>query len=57
MTDNDKTREELSEKLAEAVGDSNILVISDPEKVKKYLLEHGDDSYDAMKQRPNHEKR
>lgn len=41
MTDRDKTREELSAKLAEAVRESNIPEISDPEEVKRYLLENG----------------
>ncbi|GAD16755.1 hypothetical protein LOT_1293 [Lentilactobacillus otakiensis DSM 19908 = JCM 15040] len=47
MTDRDKTREELSAKLAEAVRESNIPEISDPEEVKRYLLENGDDHYDG----------
>lgn len=47
MTNDDKTREELSAKLAEAVRKSNIPEISDPEEVKRYLLENGDDHYDG----------
>lgn len=54
MTDDDKTREELSAKLAETVRKSKIPEISDPKEVEKYLLKHGDDSYDAKEQDSSH---
>lgn len=54
MTDDDKTREELSAKLAEAVRNSKIPAITDSKEAEKYLLEHGDDSYDAREQDSTH---
>lgn len=57
MTDDDKTREELSAKLAEAVRNSKIPAITDPKEAEKYLLEHGDDSYDVKEQDTSHLKK